>query len=176
MNSTNASPKAAALAQRRRAITTPASSEGHASAVRIQRQLGERTTGLWAEGVPFRVLSQPRRVQPSTTAEPLLMRTEESPLRSPDRRQETPSAPQRKPKGCATGGACMGHPDCADTQCQGHPGNSDEQKAFDLRGMDYSDYHGPKSPEDRALRAWVWRSYLAGVALVVVVVASVVWK
>lgn len=158
MNSTNASPKAAALAQRRRAITTPitatpASSEGHASAVRIQRQVGERTTGLWAEGVPFRVLSQPRRVQPSTTPEPLLMRT-----------------------GCATGGACMGHPDCADTQCQGHPDNSDEQKAFDLRGMDYSDYHGPKSPEDRALRAWVWRSYLAGVALVVVVVASVVWK
>lgn len=157
MNSTNASQKAAALAQRRRAITTPittpASSEGHASAVRIQRQVGERTTGLWAEGVPFRVLSQPRRVQPSTTPEPLLMHT-----------------------GCATGGACMGHPDCADTQCQGHPDQSDEQKAFDLRGMDYSDYHGPKSPEDRALRAWVWRSYLAGVALVVVVVASVVWK
>lgn len=158
MNSTNASPKAAALAQRRRAISTPitampASSEGHASAVRIQRQVGERTTGLWAEGVPFRVLSQPRRVQPSTAAEPLLMRT-----------------------GCATGGACMGHPDCADTQCEGHPDNSDEQKAFDLRGMDYIDYHGPKTPEDRALRAWVWRSYLAGVALVVVVVASVVWK
>ena len=158
MNSTNASPKAAALAQRRRAISTPitatpASSEGHASAVRIQRQVGERTTGLWAEGVPFRVLSTPRRVQPSTTPEPLLMRT-----------------------GCATGGACMGHPDCADTQCQDHPDQSDEQKAFDLRGKDYSDYHGPKSPEDRALRAWVWRTYLAGVALVVVVVASVVWK
>ena len=158
MNSTNASQKAAALAQRRRAISTPstatpASSEGHASAVRIQRQVGERTTGLWAEGVPFRAMSVPRRVQPSTTPEPLLMRT-----------------------GCATGGACMGHPDCADTQCQGHPDQSDEQKAFDLRGKDYSDYHGPKSPEDRALRAWVWRSYLAGVALVVVVVASGGWR
>ena len=140
--------------QRTRAITTPRTSvQGMGTAVRIERRKGEGVQSLWAEGVPFRVLSQPRRVQPSTTAEPLLMRT-----------------------GCATGGACMGHPDCADTQCQGHPDQSDEQKAFDLRGMDYSDHHGPKSPEDRALRAWVWRTYLAGVALVVVVVASVVLK
>lgn len=72
---TNTTPKAQALAQRRRAITTPASSEGHASAVRIQRQVGERTVGLWAEGVPFRALTQPRRVQP-ITPEPLLMRDE----------------------------------------------------------------------------------------------------
>jgi hypothetical protein len=156
MNTSNATPKAQALAQRRRAITTHKSSEGHASAVRIQRQVGERTTGLWAEGVPFRALSQPRRVQP-ITPEPLLMRTD-------------------KPKGCATGTACMGHPDCADTKCQGHPDNSDEQKAYDLRGKDYSDYHGPISREDAALRAKVWRTYLAGLALFWAVVAAVLWN
>jgi hypothetical protein len=156
MTTSNATPKAQALAQRRRAITTPASSEGHASAVRIQRKVGERPVGMWAEGVPFRALTQPRRVQP-ITAEPLLMRTD-------------------KHKGCGTVTSCMGHPDCADTKCQGHPDNSDEQKAFDLRGKDYSDYHGPITPEERVLRAKVWRTYLAGVALFVVVVVSVLWN
>jgi hypothetical protein len=153
---TSNTPKAQALAQRRRAITTPKSSEGHASAVRIQREMGERQAGMWAEGVPFRALTQPRRVQP-ITAEPLLMRAD-------------------KPKGCATGTACMGHPDCADTKCQGHPDNSAEQAAFDLRGKDYSDHHGPISREDAALRAKVWRTYLAGAALFVVVVVSVLWN
>lgn len=173
MTTSNTSPKGAALAQRRRAITTPASSEGHASAVRIQRQVGERTAGLWAEGVPFRALTQPRLVQP-ITAEPLLMRTEASPLRAPTRLQPSQSAP--KLKGCATGTSCMGHPDCADTQCSGHPDQSDEQKALDLRGKDYSDYHGPISREDAALRAKVWRTYLTGVALFVVVAVSALWN
>jgi hypothetical protein len=173
MTTSNATPKAQALAQRRRAITTPASSEGHASDVRIQRNVGERQVGLWAEGIPYRHLAERRRVQP-ITAEPLLMRAEASPLRAPTRPQPSQSAPT--PKGCATGTACMGHPDCADTKCQGHPDNSDEQKAFDLRGKDYSDYHGPISREERALRAKVWRAFLAGVALFVVVVASVLWN
>lgn len=144
MTTTNASPKAAALAQRRRAISTPitASSEGHASAVRIQRQVGERTTGLWAEGVPFRVLSQPRRVQPSTTAEPLLMRT-----------------------GCATSGACMGHPDCADTQCEGHPDNTAlarTPQGAELRELQ-DGYQVPPSERDPAAAALFWRVYIGGI-------------
>jgi hypothetical protein len=156
MTTSNATPKAQATPQRHRAITTPVSTQGTSAVVRIERRKGERVQGLWAEGIPYRHLAELRRVQP-ITAEPLLLRTE-------------------KPKGCATGTACMGHPDCADTQCQGHPDNSDEQKAFDLRGKDYSDYHGPITPEERVMRAKVWRAFLAGLVLFWAVVAAVLWN
>jgi hypothetical protein len=145
--------------KRTRAITTPrASMQGTSAVVRIERRKGERVQGLWAEGIPFRHLAElsslPRK---STTPEPLLMRTD-------------------KPKGCATGIDCMGHPDCADTNCQGHPDQSDEQKAFDLRGKDYSDYHGPITPEERVMRSKVWRTFLAGLVLFWAVVAAVLWN
>jgi hypothetical protein len=147
--------------QRTRAITTPRTS----------------VQGLWAEGVPFRHLAELRRVEPatSTTPEPLLMRSEQ-------------------PKGCATGTDCLHHPDCADTHCAGHPDNSAdeqafrqrqreqlhklrqsqrqatstaaEQAAFDLRGQDYSDHHGPRPmPGALSTRAKFWRCYLGGMAL-----------
>jgi hypothetical protein len=136
--------------QRTRAITTPRTSvQGMGTAVRIERRKGERVQSQWAEGVPFRHLAELRRVEPatSTTPEPLLMRTEQ-------------------PKGCATGTGCLHHPDCADTHCAGHPDNSAEQAAFDLRGQDYSDHHGPRPmPGELSTRAKFWRCYLGGMAL-----------
>jgi hypothetical protein len=143
--------------QRTRAITTPRTSvQGMGTAVRIERRKGERVQGQWAEGVPFRHLAELRRVEPatSTTPEPLLMRSEGADFTD-----------------CLkTAGRCLGHPDCGSTWCLNHPDNDEagsaEQAAFDLRGQDYSDHHGPRPmPGELSTRAKFWRCYLGGMAL-----------
>lgn len=106
---------------RRRAITTP-SSEGHASAVRIQRMHGHQPVREWAEGVPFRTLAELRSSsEQPTTSQP---------------------APASEPEA--------------------------DDSAFDLRGKDYSDHHGPQSmSEYHRGRALFWRCYLGGLAVTV---------
>jgi hypothetical protein len=144
MNAHHTAPK------RTRAITTPRTSlQGTGAVVRIERRKGERVQGLWAEGIPFRHLAELRSLEHArTTPDPLRLRTDDE-----------------QPSRCAGGTACLKHPDCADTACAGHPDNSAEQAAFDLRGMDYSDHHGPAQKARHAYRARFWQLYTAGTLL-----------
>ena len=109
-------------------------SEGHASAVRVLRMVNSRHEHTAAEPVPF------------SPAKP-----------APVKLRNIKPAPRRT--GCAgTGGACISHPDCPDTHCEGHPDNMTPQ--------------GDQSPE---LRAIVWRWAAVGLAVFWGAVAWLVW-
>jgi hypothetical protein len=74
-------------------------SEGHASAVRVLRMVNSRHEHTAAEPVPF------------SPAKP-----------TPPKLRSIKPAPRRT--GCAgAGSACISHPDCPDTHCEGHPDN-----------------------------------------------------
>jgi hypothetical protein len=50
-----------------------------------------------------------------------------------------------------------------------------EPSAYDLKGMDYSDHHGPVPKVDTALRATFWRCYLGTVAVRLLATAAWLW-
>lgn len=147
-----------AAAPRRRALSTPTSSEGHASAVRIERRHGQQVMQTWAQPIK----TAPVKAQPAAS-------------------------------GCAPGFGCLHHPDCADHQCPGHPDNSAEELAFrqrqqleqadayDLKGMDYSDHHGPRPiAEYHAEQARIGRhlriAFWAGVVIIAAAIGAAVYQ
>jgi hypothetical protein len=109
-------------------------SEGHASAVRVLRNINSPLQHMAAEPVPF------------SPAKP-----------APVKLRSIKPAPRRT--GCAgTGGACISHPDCPDTHCEGHPDNM-----------------GPQTEVDPELRAVVWCCAACGLAAFWAVVAWIVF-
>lgn len=163
-----------AAAPRRRALSTPTSSEGHASAVRIERRHGQQVMQTWAQPIK----PAPVKAQPAAS-------------------------------GCAPGFGCLHHPDCADHQCPGHPDNSADEQAFrqrhreelhalrqkqkqaantateadayDLKGKDYSDHHGPRPiAEYHAEQARIGRhlriAFWAGLAIIAAAIGSAVYR
>ena len=68
-------------------------------------------------------------------------------------------------------GLCMGHAECANKHCLRRP------CSYDLKGMDYSDYHGPRPmPGKLSARAMFWRCYLGTVAVGLLAVAVWTWQ
>ena len=109
-------------------------SEGHASAVRVLRNINSPLQHMAAEPVPF---------NPAKPTPPKLRSIKPAPRRT----------------GCAgNGGACLSHPDCPDTHCEGHPDNM-----------------GAESMHDPKLRAIFWRFYIGGLAAVLATVVWTVW-
>ena len=135
-------------------------SEGARSAVRIQRHLGNQTTTLWAEPLPFSPAVQ-LAARRSDLWAPVRSQSA-APLRNikPARQTETPatvakvkaSAPRYS--GCAPGMGCHQLKECADIQCPGHPLNNPPTKpATHIL-----------SKEQRQASAMFWRIYI-GVAV-----------
>lgn len=105
-------------------------SEGHTSSVNVLRMVNTRHQHTTTEPVPFRARPAPLR----------------------NIRFNEP----RHGAGCGGSGIglCLGHPDCADHQCQGHPDNTEGEGLED---------------NARAL-AIFWRWYLGAAAVVLAVV------
>jgi hypothetical protein len=70
--------------------------------------------------------------------------------------EPVPFRTQRSPH-CIPGGPCRGHQDCSNTACGAHPLNSHASKV------------------DSKLRAWFWRFYLGGLAVVAAALLLVDW-
>jgi hypothetical protein len=86
-------------------------SEGHASAVRVLRNINSPMEHTAAEPVPF------------SARKP-----------TPPKLRSIKPAPRRT--GCAgAGSGCINHPDCPDTHCEGHPDNMGTVTEHDPRAF-----------------------------------------
>jgi hypothetical protein len=129
-------------------------SEGHASAVRIERIIGQRRAGLWFEPTPFRQTARPVRIQQAQQQQQ--QQALHANLATP-RRRSSDAKTTGTHHGCAPSTTCLGHPDCPKRNCEGHPDN------------DASTY------TDHAARATFWRWYLAAVLCLFVLVGFGTW-